>query len=190
MTTPSTPQPQPANPVTAAPSTPSANSAAESTQQESAHAMPQCRSALNAAGAPTPQPGLCEPLSEPAAPASSKITAEVHSAEASSTPSTATHTETPAAPAIVDSAIAATAAPRKTPSASKTPRRVAPTYFSCCFLTISIRSLCKIEWSKNVGGSNSEFTAYWKSLKGTEEEKVRSIHAEIYPLTDVTIVTI
>ncbi|KIJ90924.1 hypothetical protein K443DRAFT_14834 [Laccaria amethystina LaAM-08-1] len=133
---------------------PTANPAAESMQQEPTHTMPQCRSASNAAGAPTPQPGLCEPSSESTTPESTKITAEVHSAKASSTPSAATHTETPAAPAIVNSAIAATAASCKMPSASKTPR-----------------SLCKIEWCKNVGGSNSEFVAYWKSLKGMEEEK-------------------
>ncbi|KAF8950457.1 hypothetical protein BDZ97DRAFT_1895247 [Flammula alnicola] len=35
------------------------------------------------------------------------------------------------------------------------------------------RNLCKIDWSKkNIDGSNADFAAYWKSLKGTPEEQL------------------
>ncbi|KDR68830.1 hypothetical protein GALMADRAFT_145865 [Galerina marginata CBS 339.88] len=123
LSTPSVLQPQPASLVSAhalAPA-PSANpvAVADSTQREPTHAMSQPKSSPNAAGAPAPEPGLTEPLSEPATLAGTTIIVEVNSIEASSTTSAVTRTETSATPAIPGLAIAATATSRK-----MTPQRV------------------------------------------------------------------
>jgi len=59
------------------------------------------------------------------------------------------------------------------PSKTTTPRCVIISLLLLKTLLTSIASnLCAVEWCADIGGTKDEFAAYWKSIKGTEQEKV------------------